>query len=83
MLGAFFDDSGTHDGSPVMAMGGLLGTDRQWDFFAPKWEEVLKAPVPGRPPLSQFHLFPCRRKRGEFIDYNQAERDLVTKRFAM
>jgi hypothetical protein len=30
MMGAFFDDSGTHDGSSVVAMGGLLGTEQHW-----------------------------------------------------
>jgi len=29
MLGAFFDDSGTHSYSPVVAIGGLLGTEEQ------------------------------------------------------
>jgi hypothetical protein len=27
VLGAFFDDSGTHPDSPVVAIGGLLGTE--------------------------------------------------------
>ncbi len=81
MLGAFFDDSGTHDGSPVVAMGGLLGTDKQWDFFAERWEAILKDPLPGRPSLSQFHLSPCRNGAGEFVGYSQAERDHLTYRF--
>jgi hypothetical protein len=81
MLGAFFDDNGTHGEAPVVAMGGLLGTEQQWDVFAYHWDALLKEPIPGKPRLSQFHLYPCRRARGEFIDYNLAERDLVTRQF--
>ena len=46
MLGAFFDDSGTHDGSPVVAMGGLLGTDEQWRTFEERWLALIKARYP-------------------------------------
>ncbi len=78
MLGAFFDDSGTHAGSPVVAIGGLLGTEAQWDAFAPAWERKLALPLPGKPKLSQFHLSPCRAGKGEFRSYTRAESDLLT-----
>jgi hypothetical protein len=42
---------------------------------------LLKLPLPDKAPLSQFHLYPCRRGQGEFIDYKLAERDLLTKQF--
>jgi uncharacterized protein DUF3800 len=81
MLGAFFDDSGTHEGSPVVAMGGLLGTDRAWDVFVDRWTELLKSPLPDKPPLRQFHTAPCRNGAGEFASYSQAERDHATYLF--
>jgi hypothetical protein len=81
MLGAFFDDSGTHAGSPVVAIGCLLGTDHQWDAFATAWTALLEHPLPGKPKLSQFHLSPCRAAKGEFRDYNIAERDHITRLF--
>lgn len=81
MLGAFFDDSGTHHGSSVVAIGGLLGTSEQWNTFEERWLSVLRKPVPGKPPLDQFHSAPCRNGWDEFVSYNQAERDHVTYRF--
>jgi hypothetical protein len=81
MLGAFFDDSGTHAGSPVVAMGGLLGTDPQWDYFAENWTALLKAPYPDKPPLSHFHLTHCRNGLGEFAGYSLAERDRLNYLF--
>lgn len=81
MLGAFFDDSGTHQDSNVVAMGGLLGTDHQWDVFEKGWNEVLQAPIPGKPPLKHFHLTACRSGTDEFSDFSPAERDHLTYRF--
>lgn len=81
VLGAFFDDSGTHDGSPVVAMGGLLGTDEQWDYFATAWEKQLVDSVPGKPKLEQFHLSPCRAGREEFRDYTLTEREYLEGQF--
>lgn len=81
MLGAFFDDSGTHDTSKVVAIGGLLGTERQWDVFEQNWNEVLRSPLPDRPPLNSFHLTECRNGVGDFLGFSQAERDHLTYRF--
>ena len=81
VLGAFFDDSGTHASSLAVVIGGLLGTDEQWDAFETAWTARLARPLPGKPPLNQFHLSLCRAKRGEFRDYNQAEIDSITYLF--
>jgi len=81
MLAAFFDDSGTHPDSPVVALGGLLGTEEQWNTFGTAWAALLDRPLPGKPPLKQFHLAPLRAKRGEFVGYSLAERDRVNHLF--
>lgn len=81
VLGAFFDDSGTHASSPVVAIGGLLGTERQWDHFAEAWDRRLAIPLPGKPRLKQFHLSPCRAGEGEFQSYSLPERDHLTHLF--
>ena len=81
MLCAFFDDSGTHASSAVVAMGGLLGTEEQWDVFESSWTSLLASPLPGKPRLKQFHLSPCRARLDEFQDYGWAEIDLITHNF--
>jgi hypothetical protein len=81
MLGAFFDDSGTHAGSPAVVIGGLLGTDEQWDAFAEAWAALLAVPLPDRPPLKEYHLTHCRARQGEFQDYSQGEIDRITYLF--
>jgi hypothetical protein len=82
LFGAFFDDSGTHQGSPVTVIGGLLGNEMQWENFAPAWEAQVAEPLPGKPRLEKgFHLTDCRAGKGEFASYNQAERDRITYLF--
>lgn len=81
VLGAFFDDSGTHDASPVVVIGGLLGTEEQWDEFERAWLAQLAESVPGKPPLKWFHLSDCRAIRDEFGAYNEAERNRITYLF--
>jgi hypothetical protein len=81
VLGAFFDDSGTHASAPVIVIGGLLGTEEQWDVFADAWNALLAHGLPGKPPLSRFHLSPCRAGADEFRDYSLAERDRITYLF--
>jgi hypothetical protein len=81
VLGAFFDDSGTHAGSPAVVIGGLLGTDHQWDAFESAWTARLAAPLHDRPALREFHLSQCRSRHGEFQDYSQGEIDRITYLF--
>ncbi len=81
VLGAFFDDSGTHAKASLVVIGGLLGSDVQWDKFAVAWDARLAAPLPGMPPLSHFHLSECRAGDGQFDKYKQAEKDRITYLF--
>lgn len=81
VLGAFFDDSGTHADAPLVVIGGVLGDADQWDRFAPLWNKLLTEPLPGKPKLSKFHLAPCRARDGEFSSYNRAECDRITYLF--
>ena len=63
VLGAFFDDSGTHDDSSLVVIGGLLGTEEQWDAFEAAWTTRLANPLSDKPPLKQFHLSACQKRR--------------------
>lgn len=81
VLGAFFDDSGTDISSPVTVIGGLLGTEGQWEAFAQAWSRRLECPFPGKPKLRKFHLSPCRARQDEFRDYTWGEIDSITYEF--
>jgi hypothetical protein len=81
MMHAYFDDSGTHSNSRVVVVGGLCGTDDQWQDFNEKWLAKLAEPLPGKPRLRMFHLSHCNAGKGEFINYTEAEQDAVTHDF--
>jgi hypothetical protein len=81
VLGAFFDDSGTHSDSPVVAIGGLLGTEAQWEAFAPRWDALVKEPLPGRASVKKFGLSKLRGGYEQFRDYDRVERDQINTRF--
>jgi Restriction endonuclease len=83
MLKAYFDDAGTHGGSPLAVMGGLIGTIAQWDKLEDRWEKQLANPLPevGKPSLSMFHMAECEASRGEFRNYKLPERMLVAQHF--
>lgn len=83
LLRLHLDDSGTDGRSPVLAVGGLLGTHEQWLSFERDWIALLAAPLPGKPPLKAFSAGDCRWRRPdtEFEDYSIAESDAVTHDF--
>jgi hypothetical protein len=81
MLRAYFDDSGTHADSDVVVVGGVLGTPEQWEVFQNAWAAKLACPLPGKPSLRKFGLADCNSGKGEFISYNQAERDAAMHDF--
>lgn len=41
LLKAYFDETGTHDGSPITAIGGYVGSAKQWEQVEGEWREVL------------------------------------------
>jgi hypothetical protein len=81
MLRAYFDDSGTHDDSEIVAVGGVIGTTAQWEQFERQWKALLACPLPGKPSLKKFHLSPCNAQDGEFEGYSDAECDAITHDF--
>ena len=81
MLECYFDDSGTHDGAPALVWGGIVGTSEQITDLSETWRALLRRPLPGKPPLRQFHLAQCAISEGEFAHYTPAERDAVRFEF--
>jgi Protein of unknown function (DUF3800) len=77
MLTAFFDDSGTHDDSTFVLLGGLYGAEEEWSAFDQAWRQKLAAPLPDKPALKRFHMFDCQHGEGEFIRYSKPERDAL------
>jgi hypothetical protein len=81
MLTAYFDDTGTHDTSPVLAIAGLIGNESIWSQFEAAWRDRLSQPLPGKPTLRRFHMADCMARQGEFVGYSDAEADAVTHDF--
>lgn len=81
MLRAYLDDSGTHDGAPVVVVGGLIGPTEHWDRLEQRWIEKLSSPLPGKPALKAFHLSHLVGHFGEFRDYKPAEVDRLRYEF--
>ena len=81
MIQCFFDDSGTHAGAPIVVWGGVIGTCEQFAVMEERWIELLKQPLPGKPPLKKFRLTDCHAIAGEFKGYTRTECDVVQNLF--
>lgn len=77
VLKAFFDDSGTHDSSDVIVMGGLLAPEEAWVVLEPKWQEALDCFG-----IKQMHMSHCERRWGEFQEMERPDRDKIIERFS-
>ena len=58
---AFFDESGTHQGAPVLCVAGYLIEESRLAEFDIRWREVL-----AQKGLSHFHMVDCAHGSGEF-----------------
>src|SRR5271166_218338 len=81
MLKAYFDDSGTHDDSCFVLLGGLYAYEAKWRAFDADWRAKLADPLPGKPPLRRFHMTECQGRRGEFERYGRADSDALIHDF--
>jgi hypothetical protein len=67
MLRAYFDDSGTHYGSKIVVVAGIMGSESQLLSQELLWRELLKDPVCGlKPAIAEFHAYDCFESKGEF-----------------
>jgi len=75
MLEAYFDESGTHQGSLVTAIGGCVAREEQWAVFAPEWRQVLedfKIPF--------FHSTDLANSRKQFVGWDDVKKcSLITE----
>jgi hypothetical protein len=75
MINAFFDESGTHDGSPAMSVAGYLYEAEQSERLDAEWAETI-----AQFGVSIFRMSKCAHAQEEFAGLSTAERsDLVQR----
>lgn len=75
MMEAYFDESGTHDGSPVVCVAGYLLSTEQARHLNREWASTL-----AEFGVTHFHATDCGNRRGEFKRLTQAQSIELTKR---
>ena len=80
MLGAYFDDSGTHDGSQIVVVAGIMGTEFELASLEGLWREQLGRPLGGlKQPIAEFHAYDCYESKGEFTGWKRTETDFFRR----
>ena len=69
ILTAYHDEAGTHAGSPVTVMTGIMGTANQWRRF-----ETAATKIKARYGFKVFHTTDFKTKSGEFLGWNPHKR---------
>jgi hypothetical protein len=76
MLGAYFDDSGTHGSSEIVLLAGIAGTEWELTSLECAWRKHLNSPLDGQKPrLKRFHMTECQNSLGEFTGWSRTETD--------
>ena len=70
---AYMDESGVHDGSPVLTVGAYLARPRQWQEWTKRWNVAKR-------PIKVFHAVDCQNLTGEFKGWEPGQRDELVKR---
>src|SRR5215510_9159874 len=65
MLTAYFDDSGTHASSSVVAVAGYVSTTVNWQSFAKEWRRLLR-----KEKVSVIHMAALQNLQGNFSSKN-------------
>ena len=80
LIRAYFDDAGTHAGSEVTSIGGLLGTTDAWTALEADWEAVIADFREYG--LTAFHAYDCEVGINEFSGFRVEVRRAISRRFA-
>jgi hypothetical protein len=70
LLHAYLDDSGTHDGSEVILLAGLVAPVAVWARIEADWLKVLADEG-----IKRFHRTECEAADGEFVGWSRPRRD--------
>jgi Protein of unknown function (DUF3800) len=68
VLKVFMDESGTHDGSPVVTVAAYLATPRVWQGWTKDWNRAKR-------PIKVVHAADCNNLKGEFEGWDKDRRD--------
>jgi hypothetical protein len=66
MMSVYLDESGTHDQSPIVVVGGYVASVVQWKHFQAKWSAALKEEE-----ISCFHMNKFESSVGEFEGWTE------------
>jgi len=69
----FIDESGTHVGSAVVAVGAYAGRLETWPAFVEEWNRA-------KHPIEVFHSADCAALKGEFKGWTEEDRDTLVAR---
>lgn len=75
VIRAFIDESGIHEGSPVVSVGGYFARPKTWKEFTRDWRMVLRPAG-----IECYHASDCQALRGEFEGWQPTERDALVKK---
>lgn len=70
MIRIYMDESGTHDGSPVVTVGAYVGQPKDWARFTRKWRQALGS-------VPYYHATDAQALRGLFEGWSEKERDAL------
>ncbi len=68
VLKTYMDESGIHDGSPVLTVGAYIGLGSIWRDWTKEWNRQKK-------PIKVFHATDCAALENEFKGWDPKERD--------
>ena len=72
---AFFDESASHEGAPVLCLAGLIFKKSEAIKLGHEWKKVLQWKG-----LPYFHMVDCAHGNGPFANLSKAERSEVARR---
>jgi hypothetical protein len=68
LLKTYMDESGIHNGAPVVAVAGYISRPKHWRAWTKDWNKAKR-------PIKVFHAADCANLQGEFVGWDKPRRD--------